>query len=209
MAFVRGEIFGKTSVNGKAAFLIINALVEASLHAEFAGEAVYDALRGYRFSFLEARNVFTHVRDDAIQLFGFLTPREKEAFLLLMSVSGIGPKLALSVISALNVDDLVAAIRNDDHRTLASVPGIGKKSAGRLALELKDKVDKLASPGDLQAVKATEPANQLLDDALSALVNLGYKASDVREMVKQVLASRNGDPPLQDLVRAALKELAK
>ena len=153
--------------------------------------------------------IHTHVRDDAIQLFGFLTPLEKEAFLLLMSVSGIGPKLALSVISALNVDDLVAAIRNDDHRTLASVPGIGKKSAGRLALELKDKVDKLASPGDHQAVKATEPANQLLDDALSALVNLGYKASDVREMVKQVLASRNGDPPLQDLVCAALKELAK
>ena len=153
--------------------------------------------------------IHTHVREDAIQLFGFLTPREKEAFLLLMSVSGIGPKLALSVISALNVDDLVAAIRNDDHRTLASVPGIGKKSAGRLALELKDKVDKLASPGGHQAVTATEPANRLLDDALSALVNLGYKASDVKEVVKQVLASRNGDLPLQDLIRAALKELAK
>ncbi len=153
--------------------------------------------------------IHTHVREDAIQLFGFLTPREKDAFLMLLGVSGIGPKLALSVISSLSVDDLAAAIRNDDHKTLSSVPGIGKKSAGRLALELKDKVDKLGVAADHRTARAAEPSNKLMDDALSALVNLGYKAGDVKDVIKQVLAGRNGDTPLQDLIRAALKELAK
>lgn len=153
--------------------------------------------------------IHTHVREDAIQLFGFSTQREKDAFLMLLGVSGIGPKLALSVISSLSVDDLAAAIRNDDQKTLASVPGIGKKSAGRLALELKDKVEKLGVAVDHRATKAAEPSGKLMDDALSALVNLGYKAGDVKDVIKQVLAGRNGDTPLQDLIRAALKELAK
>ena len=153
--------------------------------------------------------IHTHVREDAIQLFGFSTQREKDAFLMLLGVSGIGPKLALSVISSLSVNDLAAAIRNDDQKTLASVPGIGKKSAGRLALELKDKVEKLGVAAGPRAPKADEPSGKLMDDALSALVNLGYKAGDVKDVVKQVLAGRNGETPLQDLIRAALKELAK
>jgi len=153
--------------------------------------------------------IHTHVRDDAIQLFGFSTPREKDAFLMLLGVSGIGPKLALSVISSLSVNDLAAAVRNDDQKVLASVPGIGKKSAGRLALELKDKIEKLGVTVDHRAAKAAEPSDKLMDDALSALTNLGYKASDVKDVVKQVLASRNGETHLQDLIRAALKELAK
>ena len=153
--------------------------------------------------------IYTHVREDAIQLFGFSTQREKDAFLMLLSISGIGPKLALSVLSSLSVDDLAAAIRNDDHKTLASVPGIGKKSAGRLALELKDKVDKLGPAAGPRATKTGEPSSKLMDDALSALVNLGYKAADVKDVIKQVLAGRNGDTPLPDLIRAALKELAK
>ena len=153
--------------------------------------------------------IHTHVREDAIQLFGFSTSREKDAFLMLLGVSGIGPKLALSVISSLSVDDLAAAIRNDDQKTLASVPGIGKKSAARLALELTDKVDKLGAAAGPRAAKADEPSGKLMDDALSALVNLGYKSADVKDVIKQVLTGRNGDTPLQDLIRAALKELAK
>ena len=153
--------------------------------------------------------IHTHVREDAIQLFGFSTQREKDAFLMLLGVSGIGPKLALSVISSLSVNDLATAIRNDDQKTLASVPGIGKKSAARLALELKDKVEKLGMAAGLRATKTDEPSGKLMDDALSALVNLGYKAGDVKDVIKQVLAGRNGDTPLQDLIRAALKELAK
>ena len=156
-----------------------------------------------------ALTIHTHVREDAIQLFGFSTSREKDAFLMLLGVSGIGPKLALSVISSLSVEDLAAAIRNDDQKTLASVPGIGKKSAARLALELTDKVDKLGTAAGPRAAKADEPSGKLMDDALSALVNLGYKAADVKDVIKQVLADRNGDTPLQDLIRAALQELAK
>jgi len=152
--------------------------------------------------------IHTHVREDAIQLFGFLTAREKDAFLLLLTVSGIGPKLALSVISTLSVDDLSGAILNDDYAVLASVPGIGKKSAGRLALELKDKIEKISLGADILTTKPREPSDRL-NDALSALVNLGYKAADVKDVLKQVLAARNGEMPLQDLIRAALKELAK
>ncbi|MEK9172094.1 MAG: Holliday junction branch migration protein RuvA [Nitrospirota bacterium] len=153
--------------------------------------------------------IHTHVREDAIQLFGFSTQREKDAFLMLLGVSGIGPKLALSVISSLSVDDLAAAIRTDDQKTLASVPGIGKKSAARLALELTDKVEKLGAAAGPRTAKADEPSGKLMDDALSALVNLGYKSADVKDVIKQVLAGRNGDTPLQDLIRAALQELAK
>jgi Holliday junction DNA helicase RuvA len=153
--------------------------------------------------------IHTHVREDAIQLFGFFSAREKDAFLLLLTVSGIGPKLALSVISTLSVDDLTAAIRDDDYKVLASVPGIGKKSAGRLALELKDKIEKITSVADGMTTKAAIPSNRAMDDALSALVNLGYKAADVKDVLKQVIAARNGETPLQDVIRAALKELAK
>jgi Holliday junction DNA helicase RuvA len=156
-----------------------------------------------------ALTIHTHVREDAIQLFGFLTKREKDAFLLLLTVSGIGPKLALSVLSTLSVDDLAAAIRDDDHKALASVPGIGKKSAGRLALELKDKIEKLAVAADYRSPKAGGPSTQILDDALSALTNLGYRAADVKEVVKQVLGARNGETSLQVLIREALKQLAK
>jgi holliday junction DNA helicase RuvA len=152
--------------------------------------------------------IHTHVREDAIQLFGFLTTREKDAFLLLLTVSGIGPKLALSVISTLSIDDLSSAILSDDYAVLASVPGIGKKSAGRLALELKDKIEKISFGADILTTNLREPSNRLLDDALSALVNLGYKAADVKDVLKQVLAGRDGEMPLQDLIRAALKELA-
>ncbi len=152
--------------------------------------------------------IHTHVREDAIQLFGFLTAREKDAFLLLLTVSGIGPKLALSVISTLSIDDLSNAILNDDYTVLASVPGIGKKSAGRMALELKDKIEKISLGADIMTTKLREPSNRLLDDALSALVNLGYKAADVKDVLKQVMAAGDGEIPLQDLIRAALKELA-
>ena len=119
-------------------------------------------------------------------MFGFRTTREKDAFLLLLSVSGIGPKLALNVISTLSVDDLAAAIRDDDYKVLASVSGIGKKSAGRLALELKDKIEKLAVATDHKSVKPEAVSNRLADDALSALTNLGYRAADVKDLAHQL-----------------------
>ncbi|NGZ95782.1 MAG: Holliday junction branch migration protein RuvA [Nitrospira sp. WS110] len=155
-----------------------------------------------------ALNIHTHLREDAIQLFGFLSPSEKESFLLLTSVSGIGPKLALSVLSSLSIIDLVHAIRTEDIDKLATVPGIGKKSAGRIALELKDKVDKIhgAHP---QATAAASNADGPYEDALSALINLGYRAQDVKDALKRVRKATEGPLALKELIREGLKELSR
>jgi len=156
-----------------------------------------------------ALNVHTHLREDAIQLFGFLSQGEKESFLLLTSVSGIGPKLALSVLSSLSVTDLVRAIQTEDVEKLATVPGIGKKSAGRIALELKDKAGKISgAPPRTTAADAT-PVDGPYEDALSALINLGYRAQDVREALKRVMKATTGSLALKELIREGLKELAR
>jgi len=154
-------------------------------------------------------SIHTHVREDAIQLFGFSTPQEKDAFVLLLSVSGIGPKSALGILSALPVSDLVSAIQSGDVEKLETVPGIGKKSAGRLVLELKDKLTKLhpaLMPPDAQLLKGRD---EQFDDALSALTNLGYRASDAKEALKAAQQSRSGPLTLQELIREGLKKLAR
>ncbi len=152
-------------------------------------------------------NILTHVREDAIQLFGFLTLPEKEAFVLLTSISGVGGKLALSVLSTLSVPDLITAIQTDDGEKLSSVPGIGKKSASRIALELKDKVARLDPGSDLP----TRPAlpDQIQDDAASALVNLGYRPRDVKDTITKISRDHASPLPLDDLIREALKLLSK
>jgi Holliday junction DNA helicase RuvA len=151
----------------------------------------------------------THVREDAIQLYGFLTAAEKEAFLLLTGISGIGPKLGLSVLSTLSVGDLFAAIQAGDVEKLGTVSGIGKKSAARIALELKDRVVRL-HPGSEQAGAGNGPAaDPLYDDALSALVNLGYRAPEVKDTLKKVAKAGTTVPELKDVIREALKDLAK
>ncbi len=154
-------------------------------------------------------SVHTHVREDAIQLFGFLTSQEKDAFVLLTSVSGVGPKLALSVLSALPVSSLVSAIQSGDVEKLTTVPGIGNKSASRLVLELKDKVEKL-HPGLASASEAPRQGHDAtFDDALSALVNLGYRPQDAKEALKQVKKSNAESIVLKDMIRESLKELAR
>ncbi len=154
-------------------------------------------------------SVYTHLREDAIQLYGFITALEKDSFILLTGISGIGPKLALSVLSALNVPDLVSAIQAGDVEKLASVPGIGKKTAARIALELKDKVERLrATPAPIPQT-AGGPTGRLQDDALSALVNLGYKAADVKEAIARAAQVRPDPIPLTELIREVLKDLAR
>lgn len=154
-------------------------------------------------------SIHTHLREDAIQLYGFLTAGEKGLFILLTGVSGIGPKLALSVLSALPVPDFVSAIHAGDVDKLATVPGIGKKSAGRIALELKDKVARLHPvPGGPQSV-TTGPKHPVMEDALSALVNLGYRPTDVKETLKRLSSGREETVELEVLIRDSLKELAK
>ncbi len=153
--------------------------------------------------------IHTHLRDDAIQLYGFLTSEEKGAFLLLTGVSGIGPKLALGVLSALSVTDLVSAIRAGDVEKLESVPGVGKKSAGRLALELKDKVERLAPPRAHLVDQRAVEGRDVVEDAQSALINLGYRSPDVARVLNRLSASGGHPFALKDLIRQALKDLAR
>lgn len=154
-------------------------------------------------------SIHTHVREDAIQLFGFLTRQEKEAFLLLTTVSGIGPKSALGILSALPVMDLVSAVQSGDIEKLESVPGIGKKTAGRLVLELKEKVVKLNPGVAATADNRTGGQDSMMDDALSALTNLGYRTQDAKEALKQVVNAKSGTVTLQELIRESLRQLAR
>lgn len=156
-----------------------------------------------------ALNIHTHLREDAIQLFGFLSQSEKESFLLLTSVSGIGPKLALSVLSSLPITDLIHAIQTEDVEKLATVPGIGKKSAGRIVLELKDKVGKIQGGSSRFAAADTSAVDGPYEDALSALINLGYRAQDAKEALKRATKAATGSLALKELIREGLKELGR
>lgn len=197
-------------LTGRLAF---KAPSHLTLDVQGVGYEVYIPLSTYyalpNLDEVTALNIHTHLREDAIQLFGFLSRSEKDSFLLLTSVSGIGPKLALSVLSALPVTDLLQAIQSADVEKLATVPGIGKKSAGRIALELKDKVNKI----DGGLVRTSSPevreGDGSYEDALSALVNLGYRLQDAKEALTR--AAKNSARPiaLKDLIREGLKELAR
>lgn len=156
-----------------------------------------------------ALNIHTHLREDAIQLFGFLSHSEKELFLLLTTVSGIGPKLALSVLSSLPVTELVRAIQAEDVDKLETVPGIGKKSAGRIALELKDKVSKIQPEAAQASVSEASGVEGPLEDALSALVNLGYRPQDAKDALRRVTKDTTSPIVLKNLIREGLKELAR
>jgi Holliday junction DNA helicase RuvA len=154
-------------------------------------------------------HIHTSVREDAIQLFGFRTIAEKNFFQLLISVSGIGPKLGRDILSNIQPPQLAAALMQSDLHKLQAIPGIGKKTAERLVLELKDKAGKL----DLGAVSAEEavgrtiPASGLLDDVTSALLNLGYKEAQVRKVLAGLDAAEA--ITVEQLLKQALKVLMK
>jgi Holliday junction DNA helicase RuvA len=148
----------------------------------------------------EEVTLLTHlvVREDAHLLYGFLTAAEREAFRQLLKISGVGPKVALSVLSGLSVEDLAAAVRAEDAARLTKIPGIGKKTAERLVLELRDKLPKtaLASRSDASGASA---------DVMNALLGLGYNEREAQAAVKQLPP----DLQLADAIRQALKNLAK
>ena len=150
----------------------------------------------------EARlHIYTHVREDQIALFGFAEPNEKRMFEKLLTISGIGPKLAITVLSGIDTDRLVAAIRAGDHATLTRIPGIGKKTAERVVLELKDKLDDFAV-----APTQTTVQGAAVDDVLSALVNLGYQRPAAEKAIENAVAKDKalaGD--FDGLFRGALK----
>ena len=154
--------------------------------------------------------VSTHVRNDTIQLFGFATLEEKQAFTLLTTISGVGPKLALSALSTLSVPDLCTAIESGDIEILGSIPGVGKKSASRIVLELKDKTHRIMIADSHKPSKSpTEPTNYLQEEAASALINLGYRAPEVKKAMDLAKAKIGETYKLEDLIRTTLKELAK
>jgi Holliday junction DNA helicase RuvA len=146
----------------------------------------------------EGREVFlhihTHVREDSLQLFGFLSEDEKKVFLALLGISGIGPKMALNVLSGISHNDFLDAIETEDVALLCRVPGLGKKTAHRLILELREK---LPSPSGAK--------DRLFDDTLSALVNLGYKKAVAQEVLEK--AYKKGFTDIEDLLRETLKLL--
>lgn len=148
--------------------------------------------------------IHTRVTDDAIQLYGFQTSFERTLFERLISVNGIGPKLALAVLSGIEPSELVRSLRTNDVARLTSIPGIGRKTAERLVLELKDRMPAGADGGEAAPV----PGDSLRDDILSALVNLGYQRNSVEKTVDLVMR-RVEARDFETLLREILKETSR
>lgn len=153
-------------------------------------------------------HIYTHVREDALLLFGFNTRLEKDLFLMLIGVSGIGPKLAVNILSGIGPDELQEAMARGDALRLQSIPGVGKKTAERIVLELKDPAMKSLGDREISPVSPMdERQKELLDDALSALTNLGYQAKSARRALEMIPLSQP-DISLETLIKEALKKLA-
>ncbi|HEX9758246.1 MAG TPA: Holliday junction branch migration protein RuvA [Nitrospiria bacterium] len=154
----------------------------------------------------------THVREDALQLFGFLTTDEFDVFLLLLGTNGVGPRLALNILSGLSVPDIKMAIEKGDVRRLASIPGVGKKTAARLALELKEKIGGLpVSPiqSSVGYVFNSEPQERIRNDALAGLVYLGYPKAQGRDAIEQLLKGAQIAPSVEQLIKDSLRLLSR
>ena len=147
-------------------------------------------------------HVYTHVREDAILLFGFHEPAEKRLFEKLLTISGIGPKLAITVLSGISSERLVGAIRGGDHATLTKIPGIGKKTAERVVLELKDKLDDMV--GFTPESGAPPTLGGIAEDVLSALVNLGYQRPVAQKAVEAAAKDEAVAGDFEKLFRAAM-----
>ena len=175
IAFLRGRLFSKApnqaivECAGVGYDVNISVATFTSLPAEGAEARLY---------------IHTHVREDALALFGFAEQDEKRLFEKLLTISGIGPKLAVTVLSGIDAGRLVTAIRGGDHATLTRIPGIGKKTAERVVLELKDKLDDMACA----PAAGTQHYGAAGDDALSALINLGYARPIAQKAIETALA---------------------
>ena len=156
--------------------------------------------------------IYTYVREDTLQLFGFISANERTLFLKLITVSGIGPKLAVTMLSGMNASEIIRAIRQNNLASLTSIPGIGKKTAERLVIELRDKLAGIPVENDSNEQGADMPTNildnDIYEDALSALVNLGYQQKSAKIALNK--AVQNGtELKVQKLLRAGLQILSK
>ena len=154
-----------------------------------------------------ALRVHTHVREDALQLYGFLTTLEQQLFERLIAISGIGPKLAVAVLSGIDSGELVSSIQRADVARLTRIPGIGKKTAERIVLELKDRLAEVAPPAAADGAERAQ-IDHVRDDLVSALENLGYHRPLAEKAVDTVRA-RDGGAPFGDALKGALRELMR
>ncbi|HLL77313.1 MAG TPA: Holliday junction branch migration protein RuvA [Pyrinomonadaceae bacterium] len=158
--------------------------------------------------------IYTHVREDTLQLFGFKTLRERELFQMLISVSGVGPKSAVAMLSGMSADEIITAIRTNNLARLTSIPGVGKKTAERLVLDLRDKMAALSSPAlEEQFAAASEAGavaseDSLREDALSALNNLGYQRAAAEKAITHAM-QEGGDLSVELILRRSLRTLSK
>jgi Holliday junction DNA helicase RuvA len=159
--------------------------------------------------------IYTHVREDALQLFGFKTARERELFLQLISVNGVGPSLAIKLLSGINADEMIASIRTNNLVRLVAIPGVGRKTAERLVVDLRDKIAALSSPvleeefaAQAAAAGSASSPDAMRDDAISALVNLGYQRAAAEKAVKTSI-DEGGDVSVELILRRSLRRLAR
>jgi len=195
------------------------AQISGTLAQKSAGEVVVD-VNGvgyqifiplnvfYRLPEVGARvslQVYTHLREDALQLYGFQDNAEKQLFMHLTAVSGIGPRLAVNILSGIPAEDLSRALKEGDQVRLVAIPGVGKKLAERMIVELKDKL--LMLPGDGSQSKPAESESQLMRDAVSALVNLGYRKAEAENNVRAVM--QTGETTLESILKESLRRLGR
>lgn len=155
--------------------------------------------------------IYTHVREDTLQLFGFKTERERELYLKLISVQGIGAKSGITMLSGMSADEIITAIRTDNVVRLTAIPGVGKKTAERLVIELRDKITDLLGSVAIETIGAggaDAPADAVYEDALSALLNLGYNRAAADKALKQTVKDGT-EMSVQKLLRGSLQLLAK
>jgi len=199
IAFLRGKVLDKqpnrivVDVSGVG----YEVQVPLSTFYEIGDEGVDVTLR-----------VYTHVREDALQLYGFITDLERQIFERLIGISGIGPKLAIAVLSGLDSREVILAIQRADVARLTGIPGIGKKTAERIVLELKDRLSHLAVPVTAGTAITLTGTDRLREDLLSALQNLGYHRPQAEKAIDAALKA-DADANFEQALRGALREMMK
>jgi len=194
IAHLRGRILEKTPTHVivEAGGVGYDVTISIATFSGLAGEGSEISL-----------NIHTHVREDTLALYGFLLREEKRLFERLISVSGIGPKLAITVLSGMAPDALVTALRGNDLTALTRIPGVGKKTAERMVLELRDKLEGLA------AAPAAAPASRMEEDVVSAMVNLGYQRSAAEHAVKRAAEKAGDGASFEQVFRQTISMLQK
>ena len=199
IAFLRGRILDKQPN------LLIVDVQGVGYHVHVPLSTFYDA--GEAGDEVSLR-IHTHVREDALQLYGFLTTLEQQLFERLIAISGIGPKLAVAVLSGIEPGELIGAIHRGDLARLTAIPGVGRKTAERMILELKDRLAQLTVPAGAAMPIPDSPGGRLRTDLLSALQNLGYHRPLAEKAVDATLSSASA-PTFEQALKAALRELMR